>query len=99
MSFMYRMATAANASLISKRSMSSTVSPALARALREAGAGPVSMIVGSAPERAVATIRARGVSPLRSPAASLPTRTSAAPSTMPELLPAWWTCSIFSTQW
>ena len=99
MSRMNRMATAANASLTSKRSMSSTVRPALASALRLAGAGPVSMIVGSAPESAVATIAgARG-----EPGGRRPPRcrsaTSAAPSTMPELLPAWWTWSIFSTQW
>ena len=35
----------------------------MASALRAAGAGPVSMIVGSAPETAVARIRARGVEP------------------------------------
>ena len=63
MSFMKRMATAAKASFISHRSMSSTSRPALASALRAAGAGPVSMIVGSAPETAVITIRARGVRP------------------------------------
>ncbi len=39
------------------------VSPALASALRVAGAGPVSMMVGSEPETAAETIRARGVSP------------------------------------
>ena len=49
MSLTKRRTTAANASFISIRSMSSIVSPALASALREAGAGPVSMIVGSAP--------------------------------------------------
>ena len=96
---MNRIATAANASLISNRSMSSTVRPALASALRDAGAGPVSMIVGSAPETAAARIRARGVRPRSVPTCSLPIATSAAPSTMPEELPAWWTWSIFSTQW
>ena len=58
---MKRIGTAANASLTSNRSMSSIVRPALASALRVAGIGPVSMIVGSAPESAVATMRARGV--------------------------------------
>ena len=96
---MNRIATAANASLISNRSMSPTSRPALASALREAGAGPVSMIVGSEPETAVATIRARGVSPRSLPTCSLPTATIAAPSTMPEELPAWCTWSIFSIQW
>ena len=60
MSLTKRRTTAAKASLISTRSRSSTVRPALASALREAGAGPVSMIVGSEPETAVARIRARG---------------------------------------
>ena len=72
MSGMKRSTTAANASLISTRSMSSTVRPALASALRAAGAGPVSMMVGSAPETAAATMRARGVSPSAAPASSVP---------------------------
>ena len=33
------------------------------------------------------------------PTCSLPIAMIAAPSTMPEELPAWWTWSIFSTQW
>ena len=99
MSRMKRMATAAKASLISHRSMSPTSRPALASALRDAGAGPVSMIVGSAPDTAVETMRARGVSPSAVPTSSVPIATSAAPSTMPEELPAWWTWSIRSTQW
>ena len=57
------------------------------------------MIVGSAPETAVAMMRARGVRPRSLPTCSLPMAMSAAPSTMPELLPAWWTWSICSTQW
>src|SRR5215212_10146908 len=44
-------------------------------------------------------IRARGVNPCEVPALSLPTSTSAAPSTMQELLPPVWTWLIFSTQW
>jgi hypothetical protein len=43
---MNRSATAANASLISNRSMSPTSRPALASALRAAGAGPVSAADG-----------------------------------------------------
>ena len=39
------------------------------------------------------------VSPPAAPAAALPTSTSAAPSTMPDALPAWCTCSMRSTQW
>ena len=57
------------------------------------------MIVGSAPETAAETIRALGVSPRSVPTCSEPIATSAAPSTMPEELPAWWTWLIFSTQW
>ena len=99
MSRMKRMATAAKASLISHRSMSATSRPARASALRAAGAGPVSMMVGSAPETAVEMIRARGVSPSEVPTSSVPIATTAAPSTIPEELPAWWTWSIRSTQW
>ena len=65
--------------------------PALAIALRAAGMGPVSMMVGSAQLRAVATMRARGVRPCALAAASLPINTAAAPSTMPDELPAWCT--------
>ena len=50
--------------------MSSIVSFALASALRAAGIGPVSMMVGSAPESAAATMRARGVRPSSLPFAS-----------------------------
>jgi hypothetical protein len=45
------------------------------------------MIVGSAPETAVARILARARSPSSEPVFSLPTTTSEAPSTMPEELP------------
>ena len=61
---------------------------AFARALRVAGAGPVSMMVGSAPETVAAAIRARGVSPAAVPATSVPISTSDAPSTIPDELPA-----------
>ena len=53
--------TTAKASLTSNRSMSSSVSPALASTLRAAGTGALSMSVGSSPMLAVATTRARGV--------------------------------------
>jgi hypothetical protein len=89
--------TDANASFSSNRSMSSTVRPARSSTLRVAGVGPVSMMTGSLPLVAVATMRARGVNPCEVPALSLPTSTSAAPSTMPELLPPVWTWLIFST--
>jgi hypothetical protein len=38
-------------------------------------------------------MRARGLRPCVLPAASLPTSTAAAPSTMPDELPAWCTCA------
>ena len=71
----------------------------MASALREAGAGPVSMIVGSAPLTAVATIRARALSPSSAPVFSLPIVSSAAPSTIPDELPGVCTWSMASTQW
>ena len=71
--------------------------PALASALRAAGIGPVSMMVGSAPDSAAATMRARGLKPCVLPAASLPISTAAAPSTMPDELPAWCTWWMRST--
>ena len=70
-------------------SMSSAVRPAFSRAFLAAGAGPVSMMVGSVDVSATLTTRARGLRPSSLPIFSLPTNTSAAPSTMPELLPAW----------
>ena len=57
------------------------------------------MIVGSAPDSAVARIRARGFIPSSEPVCSLPIVSSDAPSTIPEELPGVWTWSIFSTQW
>src|SRR5204862_3708630 len=84
MSLTNRSTTAANASLISTRSRSSTPMPAFASAFLEAGAGPVSMIVGSAPLTAVTRIRALGSRPSSLPVASLPIASSEAPSTMPE---------------
>ncbi|CKS68254.1 Uncharacterised protein [Mycobacterium tuberculosis] len=44
-------------------------------------------------------MRARGVRPCNLPAAAEPIITSAAPSTIPELLPPVCTWLIFSTQW
>src|SRR6478752_4787655 len=57
-SFMNFIGTAAKASFTSNRSIWSIVMPAFASALRAAGMGPVSMMVGSAPESAAATMRA-----------------------------------------
>ncbi|HMS48370.1 MAG TPA: hypothetical protein PKD89_12365 [Candidatus Microthrix sp.] len=78
----------AKASFISNTSMSATDRSAMASALLTTGIGPSNISTGSAPLVAAAMMRARGVSPLARPASSLPTSTSAAPSTMPELLPA-----------
>ena len=50
--------------------------------------GPVSIIAGSEPILAKARIFARGLTPIRSPASTEPTSTAAAPSTMPDELPA-----------
>ena len=94
---MKRMGTAAKASFTSNRSIWSMVMPARASAFLAAGTGPVSMMVGSAPLSAVATMRARGVRPWALAAASLPISTAAAPSTMPDELPAWCTWWMRST--
>ncbi len=50
--------------------------------------GPVSMIAGSEPILANARMRARGFSPALAPASLVPISTAAAPSTMPDELPA-----------
>ncbi|MCY1448266.1 hypothetical protein D9M71_649230 [compost metagenome] len=94
---MYSSTTDAKASLSSNRSMSATPIPARLRARKEAGAGPSSMMVGSEPMEAKLRIRARGLRPRRSPASRLPTSTAAAPSTIPEELPAVCTWSISKT--
>ena len=88
-------ATTANASLISNRSMSSSVSPALASTLRAAGTGAFSISVGLSPMLAMATTRAarlQAVRLRRSPAR--PAAPRPAPSTTPDELPAWWMCLI-----
>ena len=96
-SFMNFIGTTAKASLISNRSICSICIFALASALRAAGIGPVSMMVGSAPESATDTMRARGVRPSCFPFSSEPISTAAAPSTIPEELPGVWTCLMRST--
>ncbi len=93
---MKRRTTAANASFTSKRSMSRIAMPLSRRIFSVTGTGPVSMIVGSVPILAVALIRARGLRSWRTPKSRLPTSSAAAPSTMPEELPAWWTWLIRS---
>ncbi len=79
---------AANASLASMRSMSFSSSPALARALRVAGTGPMPMMRGSTPAEAAQRIDASGATPLASAFCRDMTTTAAPPSLMPEALPA-----------
>ena len=57
---------AANASLISIRSMSSSPRPAASSARRIAGTGPIPMYAGSTPATPIETIRARGRAPIDS---------------------------------
>src|ERR1700676_3495915 len=83
-----RSTTEAKASLISKRSMSDSFIPAVLSTFLVTSTGPVSISAGSEPILAKARTRARGLRPAFCPASLLPTRTAAAPSTIPEELPA-----------
>ncbi|MNR42153.1 hypothetical protein D3C85_1606360 [compost metagenome] len=85
---MKRSTTAAKASLHSNRSMSLALMRARLSAASAAGAGPVSMMVGSLPMVPKDTTRARGFSPSRSAISREPIRTAEAPSTMPDEFPA-----------
>ena len=58
------------------------------KSFRVTSIGPVSISAGSEPILAKARILPRGLRPAALPPASLPTSTAAAPSTMPEELPA-----------
>ena len=72
--------------------------PALASARCDAGVGAVSMITGSvAGGRHRADARARLEAVARAYAGDAISTTAAAPSTMPDELPAVWTCSIVAT--
>ena len=62
--------------------------PAFLSTLWVTSIGPVSMIAGSEPILANARMRARGLRPVFVPASLLPISTAAAPSTMPDELPA-----------
>mmetsp|Transcript_18415 Transcript_18415/g.58713 ORF Transcript_18415/g.58713 Transcript_18415/m.58713 type:complete len:226 (-) Transcript_18415:534-1211(-) len=79
---------AANASLASKMSTWSMVQPAFCRASLVAGTGPMPMIFGSTPALAYATTRPSGVPPSCAATDSAATTTAAAPSLMPDALPA-----------
>ena len=78
---------AENASLTSIRSIWSSVMPALASALRAAGAGPMPMYFGSTPATRPRHQAADRLEPGFA-AASLAITTAAAPSQMPEAFPA-----------
>ena len=79
---------AANASLASITSKSPISIPAFAITFFVAATGPMPMIRGSTPARAPATHVAMGVTPSSFAFSSLITTTAAAPSLMPEALPA-----------
>src|SRR6516165_7918652 len=70
---------------------------AFAKTFSVTSTGPVSMIAGSEPILANALMRIRGFNPAFSPACLLPISTAAAPSTMPDELPAWCTRLIVSS--
>src|SRR5262249_5083279 len=91
-----RSTSAAKASLTSIRSMFLSVILARLSTFSVTSIGPVSISAGSEPMLAKARILARGLSPAARPASLLPTSTAAAPSTMPDELPAWCTCSTNS---
>ena len=97
--------TGEKASFTSKRSMSLSCRPAFFKTFCVAGIGPVSMMVGSEPTMACATIRARGRSPRDFAFSAVITSTAAAPSLIWLELPAvttpssWndgFSCAIFS---
>ena len=95
-----RSTTAANASLISTRSRSSTVRPAFASALlaRGRGAGEHDRRVGAGDARSRGSARAAsGRAPRRSPRCRSPAARRR--RRCPDELPGVWTWSIFSTQW
>ena len=81
-------AWAAKASLISSRSRSCGFQPARSSALRDALTGPMPICAGSRPVVAKLAMRPSGVRPSAAALAALMTITAAAPSLMPEALPA-----------
>jgi len=90
-------AWAANASFNSARSMSEADQPCLLNALRVARMGPTPMRCGSRPAIAPPTTRAIGSRPSSLPFSSETTRRAAAPSLMPEELPAVTVPSFWNT--
>src|SRR5689334_20320001 len=81
-------ACAAKASLASTRSRSPTFQPAFLSAAREAGIGPVPMILGSTPACAHDTMRASGFLPSLAACLAVIRTTAAGPSLLPDALPA-----------
>src|SRR5213595_1857695 len=78
----------ANASFTSTRSTCSSFIPAFCSALRAAGAGPMPMYLGSTPATAHATRRPSGFKPCALAKSSPAITVAAAPSTIPDALPA-----------
>src|SRR5579864_5303259 len=78
----------ANASLISIRSRSPSSMPLLASTARIAGAGPMPMRDGSTPTTDQPRMRPIGFQPCSSACSAVESSIIAAPSTMPEALPA-----------
>src|SRR5258705_13468219 len=88
MSRLTAIACAAKASLISRRSRSFGVQPAFLRHSFDAGIGPIPMMLGSTPADEYALMRASGLRPNSLALAALIIITAAAPSFMPDALPA-----------
>src|SRR5882724_3752686 len=88
MSRLTAIACAAKASLISRRSRSFGVQPAFLRHSFDAGIGPIPMMLGSTPADEYALMRASGRSPNSFAFDALIIITAAAPSLMPDALPA-----------
>src|SRR2546430_13153040 len=81
-------ACAANASLASIKSRSAMFQPAFFSAAREAGIGPVPMILGSTPAWPHDTMRPRAFLPSLAACLAVISTTAPAPSLMPDALPA-----------
>ena len=89
---------AAKASFASIKSISSIVKSAFAKAFFVEATGPTPMIDGSTPPRAPVTYVAIGVTPNSLAFSSLITTTAAAPSLIPDALPAVTTPPSFPEQ-
>ena len=81
-------ACAAKASFNSNKSTSLAFQPARCKAFCDAGTGPMPMVAGSKPLVPKEAMRAKGVKPKAAAFLADMTTTAAAPSLMPEALPA-----------